>query len=81
MPDMEMVDRAGDRPVYTMDYFTPAVTLQYLEALREELGIPNDVEMMVLGPNDLPSRPLPGYITLSTEFFRVGLCLSFHPFF
>ena len=80
MVDMEMVDRAGDRPVYMVDYFTSTVTPQYLESLREEFGIPNDVEMMVLRPNDLVSRPLPGYITLSAKFFRAGLRLPFHPF-
>ncbi|GMN71774.1 hypothetical protein TIFTF001_053448 [Ficus carica] len=35
---------------------------------------------MVSGPNDLYSRPLPGYITLLAEFFRVGLGLPFHPY-
>ncbi|GMN52747.1 hypothetical protein TIFTF001_021889 [Ficus carica] len=65
MADMEMVDRAGDRPVYTVDYFTSAVTPQYLESLRKEFGIFNDVEMILPGPNDLPSRPPFGYITVS----------------
>lgn len=32
------------------------------------------------GPNDLPSRPPPSYVTLSIEFFRAGLRLSLHPF-
>lgn len=34
MADMEMVDLAGGRPMYTVDYFTLAVTSQYLESLR-----------------------------------------------
>ncbi|GMN66112.1 hypothetical protein TIFTF001_035188 [Ficus carica] len=79
MANMEMVDRADTLLVYTVDYFTSAVTAQYLESLREEFGIPNDVEMIVPGPNDLPSRPPPGYVILSVEFFRVGLRLPFHP--
>ncbi|GMN61497.1 hypothetical protein TIFTF001_030584 [Ficus carica] len=74
------VDRACDRPVYLMDYFTSAVPLQYLVTLREEFEILNDVELMVPGPNDLLSRPPPGYITLSAEFFRAGLRLQFHPY-
>ena len=69
MADMEMVDLAGDRPVYTMDYFTSAITSQYLESLLEEFEIPINVEMIVLGPNDMPSRPPPDYITLSVKFF------------
>lgn len=80
MVNMEMVDLAGDRLVYTVDYFTSAVTSQYLESFREEFEIPNDVQMIVSGPNDLPSRPLPGFITLFTEFFRAGQRLPFHPF-
>ncbi|GMN19420.1 hypothetical protein TIFTF001_039814 [Ficus carica] len=80
MVDREMVDQADDRPVYLVDYFTTAVTLSYLAALREEFEIPNDVELIVPGPNDFPSRPPPGCITLSTEFFRAGLRLPFHPF-
>ena len=55
MADREIVDRAGDRPVYLVDYFTSAVTLSYLAALREEFEIPNDVELLVSGSNDLPS--------------------------
>ncbi|GMN48206.1 hypothetical protein TIFTF001_017392 [Ficus carica] len=54
--DREMVDRAGDRPVYSVDYFISAVTLLYLTALREEIEIPNYMELIVPGPNDLPSR-------------------------
>ncbi|GMN58630.1 hypothetical protein TIFTF001_027727 [Ficus carica] len=80
MADTEMVDRACDRPVYTVDYFMSAVTSQYLESLREEFEIPNDVEMLVPGPNNLPSRPPPSYITLSAEFFRAGLRFPFHPY-
>ncbi|GMN67630.1 hypothetical protein TIFTF001_036694 [Ficus carica] len=36
MADMEMVDRAGGRPMYTVDYFTIAITPEYLELLWEE---------------------------------------------
>ncbi|GMN40086.1 hypothetical protein TIFTF001_009310 [Ficus carica] len=49
------LDRAGGRPVYTMDYFTSAVTPEYLESLWEEFEIPSDVELVVPGPNDLAS--------------------------
>lgn len=52
---MEMMDLAGGRLVYTANYFTSAVTSQYLESLREEFGIPNDVVLMAPGPSDLPS--------------------------
>lgn len=55
MADIEMVDRTGGRPVYTVDYFTTTVTPQYLESFREEFQIPSDVALVVLGPNDLPS--------------------------
>ncbi|GMN66718.1 hypothetical protein TIFTF001_035777 [Ficus carica] len=54
--------------------------LQYLESLREEFWIPGDVKIVVPGPNDLPSRPPPGYVTLSMEFFQAKLRLPFHPF-
>ncbi|GMN39718.1 hypothetical protein TIFTF001_008944 [Ficus carica] len=80
MADWEMVDRASDRPVYLVDYFTSAVTPSYLVALRDEFEIPNDIELVVPDPNDLPSRPPPGYITLFAEFFRAGLRLPFHPY-
>ncbi|GMN50968.1 hypothetical protein TIFTF001_020134 [Ficus carica] len=67
--DIEIVDLAGDRLVYTVDYFTSAVTLRYLAALREEFQIPDDIELVVPGQNDLSSRPPPSHITLSAEFF------------
>nr|GMN73997.1 hypothetical protein TIFTF001_052293 [Ficus carica]GMN74001.1 hypothetical protein TIFTF001_052294 [Ficus carica] len=78
--DAEMVELAGDRLVYTADYCTSAVTLRYLVALRREFSIPDDVDLVVPGPNDLPSRPPSGHIALSAEYFRAGLRLSFHPF-
>ncbi|GMN68643.1 hypothetical protein TIFTF001_037700 [Ficus carica] len=60
--DAEMVELAGDRPVYTADYYTSAVTLRYLAALRREFSILDDVDLVVPGPNDLPSRPPSGHI-------------------
>ncbi|GMN20967.1 hypothetical protein TIFTF001_040008 [Ficus carica] len=78
--DAEMVELAGDRPVYTADYYTSAVTPRYLAALRREFSIPDEVDLVVPGPNDLPSRPPPGHIALSAEYFRAGLRLPFHPF-
>ncbi|GMN64704.1 hypothetical protein TIFTF001_033781 [Ficus carica] len=75
-----MVELARDRPVYTADYYTSAVTLRYLTALRREFSIPDDVDIVVPGPNDLPSRPPSGHIALSAEYFRAGLRLPFHPF-
>ncbi|GMN27968.1 hypothetical protein TIFTF001_049417 [Ficus carica] len=78
--DAEMVELAGDRPVYTADYYTSAVILRYLAALRREFSIPDDVDLVVPEPNDLLSRPPSGYIALSAEYFRAGLRLLFHPF-
>lgn len=74
-----MVDRARGHPVYTVDYFTTAVTTVYLESLREEFQILGNVDWVVPGPNDLPSRPPPGHVPLSMEFFRASLRLLFHP--
>lgn len=42
-----MVGLAGNRPVYTADYCTSAVTSRYLAALREEFHIPADVDLVV----------------------------------
>ncbi|GMN58991.1 hypothetical protein TIFTF001_028076 [Ficus carica] len=78
--DVEMVELAGDCPVYTADYYTFAVILRYLAALRREFSIPDDVDLVVSGLNDLPSRPPSGHIALSAEYFRAGLRLPFHPF-
>lgn len=39
MVDMEMVDHARGCPIYTIDYFTMAVTSEYLESLQEEFQI------------------------------------------
>ncbi|GMN58480.1 hypothetical protein TIFTF001_027573 [Ficus carica] len=75
-----MVELAGGHPVYSVDYFTSAVTSRYLAALRREFQIPTEVELRVPGENDLPSQPSLGYITLSVEYFRAGLRLPFHPF-
>ena len=80
MSDAEMERLAGDKPVYTMDYFTTGVTENYLSALRTEFNIPESVTLVVPGPGDLPSRPPRGHITLSAEFLRAGLRLPFHPF-
>ncbi|GMN51147.1 hypothetical protein TIFTF001_020295 [Ficus carica] len=62
--DMEMVDLADDHPVYTADYYTSAVTRRYLDVLHQEFRIPDDVDLVVPGADDLPSRPPPGYIAL-----------------
>ncbi|GMN51255.1 hypothetical protein TIFTF001_020410 [Ficus carica] len=62
MADMEMVDRTGGRPVYTVCYFTSAVTPEFLESLREEFQILGNIELVVSGPNDLPSCSPPGHI-------------------
>ncbi|GMN61760.1 hypothetical protein TIFTF001_030848 [Ficus carica] len=78
--DMEMVDLADDRPVYTADYYTSAVTRRYLDVLRQEFRIPDDVDLVVPGVDDLPSRPPPGYVALSAEYFQAGLRLPLHPF-
>ncbi|GMN39806.1 hypothetical protein TIFTF001_009036 [Ficus carica] len=78
--DQEMVGLAGGRPVYSVDYFTSAVTPRYLAAFKEEFRIPDDVDLVVLSKNDIPSSPPPGYITLSAEYFRAGLRLPFHPY-
>ncbi|GMN53229.1 hypothetical protein TIFTF001_022367 [Ficus carica] len=75
-----MVELAGGHLVYSVDYFTSAVTPRYLAAHRREFQIPAEVELRVPGENDLPSRPPPGYITLSAEYFRAGLRLPFHLF-
>lgn len=80
MEDMEMVDWARGRLVYTVDYLTSAVTPEYLESLLEEFQIPGDVELIVPSLNDLPFRPRLDGVTLSAEFFRAGLHLPFHPF-
>ncbi|GMN22140.1 hypothetical protein TIFTF001_051181 [Ficus carica] len=76
----KMVELAEGHPVYSVNYFTSAVNPRYLAALRREFQIPAEVELRVPGENDLPSRPPPGYITLSAEYFRAGLRLPFHPF-
>ena len=78
--DWEMVELADGRPVYSVDYYTSAITPRYLVALREEFNVPLSVELLAPGANDLPSRPPPGYVTLSAEYFRAGLRLPFHPF-
>ena len=78
--DAEMSRLAANRPVYTADYYTTAVTQRYLVALRREFNIPGNVDLMVPGVDDLPSRPPSGYIALSAEYFRAGLRLPFHPF-
>ncbi|GMN45071.1 hypothetical protein TIFTF001_014270 [Ficus carica] len=78
--DWEMVELADGRPVYSVDYFTSAITPRYLAALREEFDVPLSVELLAPGADDLPSRPPPGYITLSAEYFKAGLRLPFHPF-
>ena len=78
--DEDMVALAAGRPVYTVDFYTSAVTPRYLDALRDEFQIPAEVDLRVPGENDLPSRPPAGYITLSAEYLRAGLRLPFHPY-
>ena len=78
--DAEMTRLADGRPVYTADYFTTAVTPRYLAALRREFRIPDSVALVVPGADDLPSRPPPGHIAISAEYFRAGLRLPFHPY-
>ncbi|GMN54125.1 hypothetical protein TIFTF001_023260 [Ficus carica] len=78
--DQEMAELAGGFPVYSVDFYTSAVTPGYLAALMRDFQIPAEVDLRVPGENDLPSRPPPGYIALSAEYFRAGLRLPLHPF-
>ncbi|GMN20210.1 hypothetical protein TIFTF001_043032 [Ficus carica] len=78
--DQEMVELAGGFPVYSVDFYTSTVTPGYLAALRRDFQIPAEVDLRVPGENNLPSRPPPGYIALSAEYFRAGLRLPLHPF-
>ena len=80
MANIKMVDCARGRHVYSVDYLTTIVTLEYLESLWEEFQILDDIKLVMLGPNDLPSCPPPSHITLLAEIFRAGLHLPFHPF-
>ncbi|GMN52477.1 hypothetical protein TIFTF001_021615 [Ficus carica] len=48
MADRDIIDRVGDRPVYSVDYFTSAMTMSYLVSLREEFVIPNSVDLVTL---------------------------------
>ncbi|GMN32228.1 hypothetical protein TIFTF001_041698 [Ficus carica] len=78
--DQEMAELAGGFPVYSIDFYMSAVTPGYLAALRRDFQILAEVDLRVPGENDLPSRPPPGYISLSAEYFRAGLRLPLHPF-
>ncbi|GMN28123.1 hypothetical protein TIFTF001_044203 [Ficus carica] len=53
--------RADGGPVYNVDYFTSAITPEFLDSLQEEFQSPRNVELVVPGPNNLPSRPPPGH--------------------
>ncbi|GMN64674.1 hypothetical protein TIFTF001_033736 [Ficus carica] len=67
---------ARNNPYSTTDYFTTAVTVEYLESLPREFEIPADIFLVVLGPDDMPSQPPENHVTLSVDFFQVGLCLT-----
>ncbi|GMN74106.1 hypothetical protein TIFTF001_055766 [Ficus carica] len=43
----------GGFPVYSVDFYTSAVTLGYLAAHRRDFQIPAEVDLSVLGENDL----------------------------
>ncbi|GMN18672.1 hypothetical protein TIFTF001_050825 [Ficus carica] len=72
--DTEARDRPASRGIRIND------VKRYLVALRREFNIPENVDLLVPGVDDLPSRPPSGYIALSVEYFRAGLRLPFHPF-
>lgn len=72
---------AGNNPYFTADYFTTVTTAEYLESLPREFEIPADIFLVILGSDDMPSRPPENHVTLSADFFQAGLRLLFHPFF
>ncbi|GMN43141.1 hypothetical protein TIFTF001_012342 [Ficus carica] len=78
--DQEIAEHAGGFTVYSVDFYTSAVTPGYLAALRRDFQILAEVDLRVPDENDLPSRPPLGYIALSAEYFRAGLRLPLHPF-
>ena len=66
---------------YPIDFLKCITTPTNLFKLRNLYHIPNDVELVIPGKGDVPSRPPSGYVTLHLECFKLGVRLPLQSYF
>ena len=66
---------------YPIDYIAGATTPTDLFKLRNLYNIPEDVLLVILGKDDVPSRPPREYVTMHLESFKLGARLPLQRYF
>lgn len=67
------------RSQWTIDKEMTETSIDSLNELRWKYQIPDFVELRLIGDDEFPSHPPPGYVTLYPAMFAIGIRVPFQP--